>query len=158
MVARDNVVTEAADRVLEITRIFHAPRELVFKAWTEPEHLVRWMGPHGFKSTIERSDLRPGGAYRIHMLGPEGDEHWTQGVFREITAPERLVMAGSWADAEGNPTSPETLLTLTFEEHGEKKTRLTLHQAMFESVTARDGHRGGWNSSLDRLAEYLDTL
>jgi uncharacterized protein YndB with AHSA1/START domain len=157
MAAGSNLTTEPADRVLVITRIFDAPRELVFKAWTDPEHLVRWMGPRGFKSTVLRSELRPGGAYRIHMLGPEGDDHWTQGVFREIVEPERLVMAGSWADAQGNPTSPETLLTITFEEH-EGKTRLTLHQALFESVTARDGHRGGWNSSLDRLAEYLATV
>lgn len=156
--AAGNAVTEPADRVLVITRIFDAPRELVFRAWTDPEHLVRWMGPRGFTSSIEHSELRPGGAYRIYMRGPEGDDHWTQGVFREIVEPERLVMAGSWADAQGNPISPETLLTLTFEEHEERKTRLTLHQAIFESVTARDAHQGGWNSSMDRLAEYLATL
>jgi uncharacterized protein YndB with AHSA1/START domain len=150
-------VREPADRVLVITRIFDAPRELVFKAWTDPEHLVRWMGPRGFKSTVVHSELRAGGAYRIHMLGPEGDHHWTQGVFREIVEPERLVMAGGWADEEGNPTSPETLLTLTFEDHA-GKTKLTLHQAVFESATACDAHRGGWNSSLDRLAEYLATV
>jgi uncharacterized protein YndB with AHSA1/START domain len=152
-----NPVTEPADRVLVITRIFDAPRELVFKAWTEPQHLVRWMGPRGFKSTVLHSDLRAGGAYRIHMRGPEGDDHWTQGIFREIVEPERLVMVGSWADANGNPTSPETVLTITLEEDG-GKTRLTLHQAIFESISARDGHRGGWNSSLDRLAEYLATV
>jgi uncharacterized protein YndB with AHSA1/START domain len=152
-----NPVTEPADRVLVITRIFDAPRELVFKAWTDPRHLVHWMGPRGFRSTVLHSDLRAGGAYRIHMRGPEGDDHWTQGVFREIVEPERLVMVGSWADANGNPTSPETVLTITLEEDG-GKTRLTLHQAIFESITARDGHRGGWNSSLDRLAEYLATV
>ena len=156
--AAGSTVTEPADRVLVITRVFDAPRELVFKAWTDPEHLVHWMGPRGFKSNIEHSELRPGGAYRIYMQGPEGDDHWTQGVFREIIEPERLVMAGSWADAKGNPISPETLLTLTFEEHEQTKTRLTLHQAIFESVTARDAHRGGWSSSLDRLADYLATL
>jgi uncharacterized protein YndB with AHSA1/START domain len=150
-------VTQPAERVLVITRIFEAPRDLVFKAWTDPEHLVHWWGPRGFKSTVEHSELRPGGAYRIYMRGPEGDDHWTQGVFREIVEPERLVMAGSWTDAQGNPTSPETLVTITFEDH-EGKTRLTLHQAVFESVTARDAHRGGWNSSLDRLAEYLVTV
>ena len=157
MAAGNNLATEPADRVLVISRVFDAPRELVFKAWTEPEHLVRWMGPRGFKSVVEHSDLRAGGAYRIHMLGPDGDDHWTQGVFREIAEPERLVMAASWADAQGNPTGPETLLTITFEEHG-GKTRLTLRQALFESITARDEHRGGWNSSLDRLAEYLATV
>jgi uncharacterized protein YndB with AHSA1/START domain len=157
MAAGGNVTTQPADRVLAITRVFDAPRELVFKAWTDPRHLVNWMGPRGFKSNVERSELRPGGGYRIHMLGPEGDHHWTQGVFGEIVEPERLVLIGSWADAEGNPTSPETTLTITLEEY-EGKTRLTLHQALFESMTARDEHRGGWNSSLDRLGEYLATL
>lgn len=157
MATASNLATEPADRVLVITRVFDAPRELVFKAWTEPQHLVHWMGPRGFKSTVEHSELREGGTYRIHMLGPDGDDHWTQGVFREIAEPERLVMAGSWADAQGHPTSPETLLTITFEEY-EGRTRLTLHQALFESMTARDQHQGGWNSSLDRLAEYLATV
>jgi uncharacterized protein YndB with AHSA1/START domain len=154
MDARNSTSTEPAERVLVIERIFDAPSSLVFKAWTEPEHMVQWFGPRGFTSTILQSELRSGGAYRIHMRGPEGDDHWTQGIFREIVEPERLVMSGNWADSAGNPTSPETILTLTFQEH-EGKTKLTLHQAVFESVTARDAHRGGWSSSLDRLAEYL---
>ena len=148
-------VTEPADRVLKIERVFDAPRDLVFKAWTEPEHMSRWWGPRGFKSTVLKNELRPGGAYRIHMLGPDGD-HWTQGVYREVVPPERLVMVGSWADAKGNPTRPETTLTLLFEDLGEK-TKLTLHNAIFESVTARDAHNNGWTSALDCLAEYLST-
>lgn len=100
MAATSNLVTEPADRVLVITRVFDAPRELVFKAWTDPQHLVHWMGPRGFKSAVEHSELRAGGGYRIHMLGPDGDDHWTQGIFREIAEPERLVMAGSWADGK----------------------------------------------------------
>jgi uncharacterized protein YndB with AHSA1/START domain len=153
MGAAANLVTEPADRVLVITRVFDAPRSLVFKAWTDSEHMVHWFGPRGFKSTVLKNDLRPGGAYRIHMLGPDGD-HWTQGVYREVVPPERLVMVGSWADAHGNPTRPETTLTLLFEDHG-GKTKLTLHNAVFESVTARDAHQSGWTSSLDCLAEYL---
>jgi len=155
MGAAPNLVTEPADRVLKITRIFDAPRSLVFKAWTESEHMARWWGPRGFKSTVLKNDLRPGGAYRIHMLGPDGD-HWTQGVYREVLPPERLVMVGSWADAQGNPTRPETTLTLLFEDLG-GKTKLTLHNAVFESVTARDLHQGGWTSALDCLAEFLAT-
>jgi len=157
MGAAANLVTEPADRVLVITRIFDAPRSLVFKAWTEPEHMVNWFGPRGFTSKVLKNDLRPGGAYRIHMRGPDGDDHWSQGVFREIVPPERLVMVGSWADADGNPTRPETTLTLLFEDVG-GKTRLTLHNAVFESVTARDLHEGGWSTSLDCLAVYLATL
>jgi uncharacterized protein YndB with AHSA1/START domain len=156
MDTRNSAATESDDRVLVITRIFDAPRDLVFKCWTDPEHMAKWHGPKGFTSTVLKNDLRPGGAYRIHMRGPDGDDHWTQGVFREIVEPERLVMVGSWADAEGNPTRPETVLTLTFEEH-DGKTKLTLHNSGFESVSARDSHRGGWSSSLDCLAEYLST-
>jgi uncharacterized protein YndB with AHSA1/START domain len=155
MGAATNLVTEPADRVLVLTRVFDAPRSLVFKAWTEPEHMANWFGPRGFKSTVLKQDLRPGGAYRIHMLGPDGD-HWTQGVYREVVPPERLVMVGSWADAHGNPTRPETTLTLLFEDLA-GKTKLTLHNAIFESVTARDAHQSGWNSALDCLAEYLAT-
>lgn len=155
MTAENIAATEVAERVLVIERVFDAPRRLVFKAWTDPEHMVHWFGPRGFKSTVIKSDLRPGGAYRIHMLGPDGD-HWTQGIYREIVEPEKLVMAGSWADAQGNPTRPETILTLTFEELG-GKTKLRLHQVGFESVTARDAHNGGWTSSFDCLAEYLAT-
>jgi uncharacterized protein YndB with AHSA1/START domain len=155
MDAASDAATESADRVLVITRIFDAPRELVFKVWTEPEHLMRWWGPRGFKMTSCEIDLRPGGACHFHMRSPEGTEHRTRGVFREIIEPERLVMTRAWVDAEGKP-GHETLLTLTFADHG-GKTKLTLHHAIFESVTARDLHQRGWSSSLDCLAEYLAT-
>jgi uncharacterized protein YndB with AHSA1/START domain len=154
MVAGSSAVAETAERELVITRVFDAPRDLVFKAWTEPEHLGHWLGPQGFTSTVLAIDVRPGGAYRFHLRGPEGDDHWLQGVYREVVEPERIVMVGAWADANGRPTSPVTVLTVTFGEH-EGKTKLTLHQAVFESVTARDAHRNGWTSSLDRLAAYL---
>ncbi len=156
MAARSSAATtDSAQRVLVITRVFDAPRELVFKAWSEPERLVQWFGPKGFTSTVVGSmDPRPGGAYRFHMRGPDESDHWVQGVYREIVEPERIVCTYVWTDATGNSTRPETLLTLTFEEHGQK-TKLTLHQAVFESITARDAHEEGWTSSLERLTEYL---
>jgi uncharacterized protein YndB with AHSA1/START domain len=154
MAAERSAAMELDERVLVIERIFDAPRTLVWKAWTEPEHMAKWQGPRGFTSTVLRNEPRPGGGYRIHMRGPDGDDHWTQGVIREFVPPERLSMAGSWTDAEGNPTSPETITTVTLQDH-DGKTKLTLRQTGFESVTARDAHRGGWSSSLDCLAEYL---
>ena len=154
MAAGSSALTEPAANTLVIERIFDAPRELVFKAWNEPKHLVRWLGPQGFTGTIIKMDARPGGGYRFHMRSPEGTEHWQQGVYRELVEPERLVSTYEWADAEGKPTRPETVLTVTFEDDHEK-TKLTLHQAVFESVTARDLHNAGWTTTLDRLAEYL---
>ena len=154
MGASSNIATNPSERELVITRLFDAPRSLVFKAWTEPEHMAKWLGPQGFTSSILRSDLRPGGAYRFHMRDPQGGDHWQQGVYREIVPPERLVCTYTWADAEGNPTRPETLLTVIFEEQG-GKTKLTLRQGVFESVTARDDHQSGWTSSFERLADYM---
>jgi len=158
MAARSNAVSPApAERVLVIERVFDAPRELVFKCWTEPEHLARWIGPRGFSSTILACELRQGGNYRMRMHDPDGQDHWQQGVFREIVPPERIVRTYCWTDADGRPTRPETMLTVTFEDLG-GRTRLTLHQAIFESITARDDHQRGWSGSLDQLAEYLVTV
>jgi hypothetical protein len=85
MAARSSVAfAEPQERVLVIERIFDAPRDLLFKCWTEAEHLARWIGPKGFGSNILAWDLRQGGKYRIHKCGPDGQEHWQQGVFCEI--------------------------------------------------------------------------
>jgi uncharacterized protein YndB with AHSA1/START domain len=143
----------SADLELVITRIFDAPRPLMFKAWTEPDRAVRWWGPQGFITVYSKMDFRPGGAYRVCMRSPEGSEHWQRGVCRELVEPERLVFTFAWEDGEGKP-GRETVVTVTFAEH-EGKTKLTLHQAVFETVTARDLHQGGWASVLKRLAEYL---
>jgi uncharacterized protein YndB with AHSA1/START domain len=154
MAAKNEPATGSAEPELVITRVFDAPRSLVFKCWTEPEHLERWQGaPRGFTVTTHERDLRPGGAYRVCMRSPEGKDHWLQGVYREIVEPERLVFTHVWLDAAGNP-GKETLVTLTFTERG-GKTELTLHQTGFKSVASRDGHKEGWTSTLDRLAEYL---
>jgi uncharacterized protein YndB with AHSA1/START domain len=149
----DTAPRTVEERELVITRIFDAPRHLVFQAWTEPDRLVRWWGPRGFSTPLCEIDARPGGAFRMGMRSPEGTDHRLRGVFREIVPPERLVCTWAWEDEQGAP-GHETLLTVTFVEH-DGKTRLTLRQAIFESVAARDAHEGGWASSLDCLAEYL---
>lgn len=154
MEAQRNIATEPQDRVLVITRTFDAPRTLVFKAWTEPEHMAQWFGPRDFKVLSCTMDVRVGGNLRVHSRSPQGTEHYLTSVYREIVPPEKLVCTYAWCDSAWKPTRPETLLTLTFEEV-ESKTRMTLHQAVFESVTACDMHRSGWSESLDRFAAYL---
>jgi len=153
MDTRTSIDAEERERELVITRIFDAPRHLVFQAWTEPDRATRWWGPQGFVTTYCNLDVRPGGAFRVCMRSPAGAEHWKQGVYREVVEPERLVFTFAWEDAEGKP-GHQTLVTVTFAEHG-NKTELTLHQAVFESVARRDEHRRGWASTLERFAEYL---
>ena len=157
MAAESNAIPDSPERVLTIERIFDAPRELVFECWTHPEHLARWIGPRGFSATILDCDARQGGRYRMRMHAPDGTEHWQQGIFHEVVRPERIVRTFCWTDSEGNPTQPETLLTVTFADLG-GRTKLTLHQATFESVKARDLHRDGWSSALDKLSEHITSL
>jgi uncharacterized protein YndB with AHSA1/START domain len=106
MANNDDHNTEPSEQELVITRVFDAPRELVFEAWTEPEHFVRWWGPKGYTTPFCKIDLRPGGVVHHCMRSPEGREVWTKGIFREIVVPERIVLTDSFADAEGNVVSP----------------------------------------------------
>jgi len=156
MDTQNSAAIESAERELVITRIFDAPRELVFKAWTDPAHLVHWFGPRGFSLPSCKLDSRPAGNWRCCMLSPEGREHWVRGTFREIVEPERLVF--SWAHENPNGTlEHETLVAVTLVDLG-GKTKLTLRHAIFESIPARDEHHNGWTSSLERLAEYLAVI
>jgi len=154
---RSNVVkpNEAAPgaRTLVMTRMFDAPRRLVFKCWTEPDHLARWWGCAGSTVTTFKGEFRAGGAFRVVMHLTDGSDHRVRGVFREIEAPERLVFTWAWEDAEGR-LGHETLVTVSFAERG-AKTQITLRHAVFESVPTCDLHRAGWAASFDRLAGYL---
>lgn len=153
MAARNSAESKSTERELVIERIFDAPRPLVFKAWTEPERLMRWWGPHGFTTISCKMDVRAAGAWRFCMRSPEGIEQWQQGVYREIVEPERLVFTYAFEDAAGKP-GHQTLVTVNFSDHG-GKTKLTLHQAVFETVAVRDDHVRGWNEALDHLASYV---
>jgi len=144
---------DTAARELIVTRVFDAPREVVFAAWTDPTQAARWWGPQGFTTISCEMDVRPGGAYRACMRSPEGTRHCRRGVYSEVVRPERLVFSFAWEDADGNP-GHEMVVTVTFVDVA-GRTRLTLHQAGFETVAARDDHRRGWSSSLGRFAEYL---
>jgi uncharacterized protein YndB with AHSA1/START domain len=154
-----------ADTDLVITRVFHAPRSLVFKAWTEPERLMRWWAPKGCTTPYCTVDLRPGGKFHYCMRVPEGREIWALGVYREVVVPERIVYIDSFADAEGNPVSPkhygmsdshpaEMLVTVLFSDH-EGGTKVTLRHSIPESVEERTGTEQGWNEMLDRLADLV---
>jgi NADPH2:quinone reductase len=156
---------QAADQVLMITRVFEAPRNLVFKAWTEPESLKRWWSPKDFTCPVSTVDLRPGGKYLNCMRSPEGKDYWSQGVYREIVEPERIVYTDTFADENGNPVSPETygmssdwsaeaLVEVNFAEHG-GKTEVTLRHSPIKPGSERDMCRQGWNECLDKLADYL---
>jgi uncharacterized protein YndB with AHSA1/START domain len=144
---------EPAEHVLVISRVFDAPPRRLFEVWTDPEHIARWWGPRGFTVPHHEIDIRVGGAFRVCMRSPDGTDHWVRGVYREIVAGKRLVFTYAWEDEKGEPRH-ETLVTFTFVAEGDK-TKLTLRQAVFESVTARDAHQGGWTSNFDRLAEYV---
>jgi uncharacterized protein YndB with AHSA1/START domain len=158
MAARNSleIDQEIEERTLVLSRIFDAPRDLVYKVWTQPEHLARWWGPRGFTLLSYKADVRVGGSYRFGTRSPQGSEHWAHGVYREVAPPERLVLTHAWEHPDGKPKH-ETIMTLTFAEQGDK-TKLTLKQTLFESVTSRDLHRGGWSSTLDMLGEYLASL
>jgi len=137
-----------------MTRLFRAPRALVWKAWTDPEQLIQWMGPRHHPATQVEGDFRPGGAFRTRLTPAEGGEElWNGGVYREIVEPERLVFTFFWEGDDGKPEN-EMLITLTFAEEG-ADTRMTLHQTGFRAVEQRDGHNGGWDSCFDRLEEFL---
>jgi uncharacterized protein YndB with AHSA1/START domain len=151
-----NPVT-ARENELIITRLLAAPRDLVYAAWTEPEHLEKWQNaPQEMIVTVEKSDIRTGGEFRIMMREPNGTEHRLQGEYLEVVTPERLVFTHTWLSVEGKP-GPETLVTITFTER-DGQTEITLRQTGFKSAEARDGHSFGWTSTFDRLTEYLSTL
>ena len=153
MSASTSAVTKPAERELVITRLFDAPRELVFEAWTDPKHLAQWWGPRDYPAAQVKLDVRPGGAWRHCLRSTEtGNDLWHRGVFREVVAPERLVFTFAWEE-EGE-RGLETLVTVTFADEG-GKTRMTLRQTPFQSDGERDGHQGGWNSTFDRLADHL---
>jgi uncharacterized protein YndB with AHSA1/START domain len=150
----------ATEQAVVIERIFDAPVEMVWRAWTEPEHFKRWMGPKGYTCPALEIDLRVGGKFLGAMRSPEGQDIWSTGVYREIIPFKRLVTTDSFADENGNvvPASHygievdmplEMTVTVTFEDLG-GRTKLTLqHEGM-----PADGAQG-WNESFDKLAAIL---
>ncbi len=151
MVAKNTDTTSTSDREIVTTRLIDAPRELVFDAWTAPEHVSRWWGPNGFTLTIHEMDVRPGGAWRFIMHGPDGADYKNEIVFVEIARPDRIIY--------DHISVPRFRQTATFEDEG-GKTRLTM-RGLFE--TAQDyklavetfGAIEGAKQHVARLAEYV---
>lgn len=156
MVAKDRETIATSERELTITRVFNAPRSLVFNVWTQPEHFSRWLGPKDFTTIGCQMNVQVGGMYRACIRSPEGNDHWMQGVYREVIEPERLVFTFAWEDENSQPKH-ETLITVIFTEQN-NQTLMTFHQAIFESTESRNSHRSGWNECFDRLATYLTAL
>jgi uncharacterized protein YndB with AHSA1/START domain len=146
-------------RSIVTTRVFDAPRELVFAAWSDPEHLAQWWGPNGFTTTTRAFDMRPGGVWRFVMHGPDGRDYQNRITYDEIVKPERLVYSHGGAE-DVEPV--QFRVTVTFEDLG-GKTRLTM-RAVFPSAAERDrvakdyGAVEGAQQTLARLAEHLKTM
>ena len=140
-----------------LTRIFDAPRALVFKMWTDPKHLREWFGPGVFTNPVCEVDARVGGKWRIVMRDPQGNDYPCGGVYREVVEPERLAFTNIATDKEGNPII-DGFTTVIFEEQ-DGKTKLTLRTrgtAMVDYAAAYlKGMEAGWAQSLDSLAEEL---
>src|SRR5258708_1840933 len=159
MTERNDTSAESiANREIVVTRVFDAPRDLVFKMWTDPKHIAQWWGPKGFTTTIYEMDVRVGGVWRFVMHGPDGVDYQNKVVYLEIVKPERIVYS--------HVSGPQFQMTVTFAQDGGKdgnKTRLTA-QMLFESATQRDqtvkqfGAVAGLNQALGCLQEYLDEI
>ena len=156
-----------------ISRVFDAPRERVWQAWTEVERLKQWWGPKGFTVTHCKLDLRPGGIMHYCLRMPDGKEMWGKFVYREIVKPERLVWVNSFSDKDGGTTvhpmnanwPRELLTTVTFEPQG-AGTKLTVRWIPLEGSSAlerktfdegRESMKMGWGGTLDQFASYLAT-
>jgi uncharacterized protein YndB with AHSA1/START domain len=149
--ATSDSAVDTSDREIAVTRVFDAPRALVFKAWTDPEHLAHWWGPNGFSITTYEMEFKPGGTWRFVMHGPDGRDYRNENVYVEIAEPERLVYR--------HVSDPKHETTVTFADEG-GKTRLTARM-VFESAALRDqtvkafGAVEGLKQTLGRLGEYV---
>jgi uncharacterized protein YndB with AHSA1/START domain len=173
---RDAAAPSPLDRPFVVTRVFRAPRELVWDAWTRREHLMHWMGPKGTTIAHASLDLRPGGVFHYGMQSPDGKLLWGKWVFREITRPDRLVVVVSFSDEHGgitrHPFAPgwplETLSTMTFAQHAGigGGTTVVLNWIPVNATEAERqffaaSHAGmeqGWGGTMEQFAAYLATI
>jgi uncharacterized protein YndB with AHSA1/START domain len=154
-----------------ISRVFDAPRDLLWRCFTEPEHMQQWWGPKGVKIVKSQMDFRVGGTYHYGMQNPDGDVMWGKFVYREITPPERIVLIDSFSDEAGGlgrhplaPQWPPRMHTIfTFEDEPGGKTRVTVRWSPYEATpeeqavfdTGHDSMTMGWSGTFERLEAYL---
>jgi len=159
MATRNNLDLETDPRSIIGVREFDAPRELVFSAWTDPNHLAQWWGPHGFTTTTHSFDFRPGGVWRFAMHGPDGRDYQNRITFEEIVPPKRL----AYRYGDGTDVEPVRFRqTVTFDDIG-GRTRITW-RSDFPSAAERDrvvkeyGAAEGLAQTMARLGEYVSTI
>ncbi len=152
-----------------VTRVIDAPREIVWKAYTQPEYVQQWWGPKGFTSPSCRSDFRVGGMFLYCMRSPDGQEGWTGGQFHEIIPHEKIVYSLYFADSDGNRVEPEEIGVehetidgvfdeVRFEDLGDGRTKITLIGNESMQSTRASGQFEGNQQTLDKLAAVVATL
>ncbi len=140
---------------LVIQRSFEAPIDLVWRAWTERAHLLRWLCPKDFEVLFAEVDLRTGGVWRSGMRDARGQEYVARGTYREIQEPHRLVFTHEWEKNELEP-SVETMVTLTLRSISDRETEMTFEQVGLATTESRDSHLGGWSEAFDHLQAHLE--
>lgn len=166
-------IARSIDKPFTISRTFDAPRELMWKVWTDAEHLARWFGPKGFPMFHAKNDLRPGGTFHYGLRTPDGGEMWGLWTYREIVPQQRIVVRSSFSNEAGelarHPMAadwPEEMLTtFSFSEEG-GKTTVTVESVAFNATEAErkvftDNHRsmqGGWGGTLEQLGAYVEQV
>ena len=164
MTATTDRTSPYTGRELVITRTLDAPREVVWRAWTDPRHMRHWWGPRDYTTPVCEIDLRVGGKWFFCMRSPDGHDIWCTGVYREIAPPERLVFTDCFADERGNVVPAthygmpddiplEMLVTVTLEEQNGRTLMTMRHEGLPSTMTADAG--SGWGSSFDKLEEEL---
>lgn len=141
-----------SETALEMKRVFNAPADRLFQAWTEPEMMDKWYHPGPNMHAVCTVDLRVGGRYEVQMQPEEGDPFIVGGVYQEIVPQEKLVFTWRWQHEDA---SKESLVTLNFKSLGKRQTELTLIHERFSSVEDRDSHGEGWVGTLDQLEKAV---
>lgn len=163
--ATNQVSGDQMSTQLTITRVFDAPRELVWKAWTEPDMIMKWWSPAGYTAPMAKVDFKVGGKYLMAMRSPEGQDFYSTGIYTEVVPMDRIVFTDSFADADGNVVSAavygmgdtiplESRVIVQFEDQG-SKTRMTLTHSGLPQDEHLELTKAGWNDMFDKLDQTL---